>query len=264
MPLLSVGSLPRNRSLTSRPWRPHRATRESRRPLSAHPSWLEDLRCFDWPNLCPKPKRKKYPLTTQQQTLSRYGAEDPAKRWVKDDTGYQKSKASEVIWRLRWAGQSNSKCSWKSWGSWEALSTKPWQKYGTGEMEECHTWPHTSYFNSTRGFPKHQNSIRSSSHLFQQYSFDGATRLRRRTYDFAVNLGIHLTGWQWTKGDVTRWHHSQYQHQCTREANKLESQKGIMPPDHQMCMNPMRILWILFLLHHFISNSFLHHTHCSF
>lgn len=26
------------------------------------------------------------------------------------------------------------------------------------------------------------------------------------------------------------------------EANKLESQKGIMPPDHQMCMNPMRIL----------------------
>ena len=25
-------------------------------------------------------------------------------------------------------------------------------------MEECHTWPHTSYFNSTRGFPKHQKT----------------------------------------------------------------------------------------------------------
>lgn len=109
-----------------------------------------------------KTKTKEVPINNSTTNTVNMVFEDPAKRWVKDDTGYQKSKASEVIWRLRWAGQSNSKCSWKSWGSWEALSTKPWQKYGTGEMEECHTWPHTSYFNSTRGFPKHQNSIRSS------------------------------------------------------------------------------------------------------
>ena len=92
-------------------------------------------------------------------------------------------------------------------------------------MEECHTYPHTPYFNST--VPT----------VFRRWS--DFARLRRRTYDFAVNLGIHLTDWQRVMSPDGTIHSTKTN---SSEANKLESQKGIMPPDHQMCMNPMRIL----------------------